>query len=318
MTQEKNQRQIVKLIKEICAEDGYEYRAYSDDWAIMISKDDIDMYVYGYKFPNNSGSVEKICNDKALVSDILGEYNIPRVVHHFFIKNTTLNILGINESWDKVESIFNDSHCDVVIKPNDGTCGVGVKRINDYEVLKESVTKLFEHNYTIAIAPYEDILNEYRVILLDMQPMLIFRKIRPFVFGNGVDNLMKLVVNKYGEDFTGFDKNIDYTIVPKANEKINLLWKHNLCGGASPEVVVDEIIKARLMEVATATAKVLKAHFVSVDIVDTMEGLKVLEINSGVCMENFSLSSNSNYKKAKEIYRKAIESYFTKKRLQKQ
>ena len=227
-----------------------------------------------------------------------------------------MNILGIQESWDKVDELFDKYHGDVVIKPNDGTCGVGVKRITDKEELKCSIEKLFEHNYTIALAPYEEILNEYRVIMLDGEPMLIFRKIRPFVFGNGVDTLEKLVTDKYGSDFTMYDKNIDYTIVPKENDKINLLWKHNLCGGASPEIVKDKIIKARLTEMAEETTRVLKAHFVSVDIVDTVEGLKVLEINSGVCMENFSKSSVKNYKRAKDIYAQAIESYFDKKRKQ--
>ena len=47
-------------------------------------------------------------------------------------------------------------------------------------------------------------------------------------------------------------------------------------------------------------------RFASIDIVSTNEGLKVLEINSGVMMENFAGESPQNYRKAREIYRDAI------------
>ena len=312
MVNENNERQIVKILKEICKEAGYKIETYSDNWAIKINNGKSDMYVYGYKFPNNSGATEHICNDKALVSDILKEHNVPRVTHDFFMKKTNRNIVGILDKWDEVESLFKKYNSYVVVKPNDGTCGVGVKRAKTIDELKEVVESLLEHNFTIAISPFEEILNEYRLIMLDGKPMLVFRKVRPFVLGNGKDTLQTLIDNKFGDGSTSFDKTLDLDFVPKANEKVNLLWKHNLCGGAVPEVVNDDIIKTRLMEVAENACRVLKAHFVSVDIVDTMEGLKVLEINSGVCMENFSSSSKENYNTAKAIYAKAIESYFSR------
>ena len=314
MENEQNERQISIILKEIAKECGYKIDTYSDNWAFRLSKDKVDMFVYGYKFPNNSGATEHICNDKALVSDILKESGVPRVTHDFFMKKTSRNIVGILDQWEEVEKLFKKYNSLVVVKPNDGTCGIGVKKATNLEELRSVVEQLLEHNFTISISPYEEILNEYRVIMLDEKPRLVFRKVRPFVFGNGVDTLSKLIKAKYGEDFVDYDNNLDLDSVPKANEKINLLWRHNLCGGAIPEVVTDHIIINQLADVAIRACKTLKAHFVSVDIVDTKEGLKVLEINSGVCMENFASSSKENYLRAKEIYKDALDSYFARKK----
>lgn len=312
MINEVNDRQIVKIIREIAIEEGYTLRTYSDNWALAISNGEKDMYIYGYKFPNNSGASERMCNDKALVSDILLEHGVPRVTHDFFMRKTSRNIVGILDQWDKVLDLFRKYHSSVVVKPNDGTCGVGVRRARSEEELREVVEALLEHNFTITISPYEDIIDEYRTIMLDGKAMLVFRKVRPCVVGNGVDTLESLVKAKYGEDISMFDKSLDYQSVPENNKVIYLLWKHNLCGGAVPEVVTDKAIIDRLRSVAVSACNAMDAHFVSVDIVDTLEGLKVLEINSGVCMENFSLSSAENYQKAKDIYSQAIESYFKK------
>ena len=47
-------------------------------------------------------------------------------------------------------------------------------------------------------------------------------------------------------------------------------------------------------------------RFASVDVVETAEGLKVLEINSGVMMENFAGQDEESRSIAKEIYRDAV------------
>ena len=312
MEQDQNERQIIKILKEIAKENKYKIATYSDNWAVKITKDKQDLFMYGYKFPLNSGATEQICNDKALVSDILKEGGVPRVTHDFFMRKTSRNIVGILDQWDNVETLFKKYNSKVVVKPNDGTCGIGVKKATNLEELRSVVEQLLEHNFTICISPYEEILNEYRVIMLEGEPQLVFRKIRPCVFGNGKDTLATLIGDKYGSEFNDYDKSLDLDSKPKANEKINLLWKHNLCGGAVPEVVTDHIIISQLALVAKMACKELKSHFVSVDIVDTKEGLKVLEINSGVCMENFASSSEGNYAKAKEIYAAAVDSYFNR------
>ena len=54
----------------------------------------------------------------------------------------------------------------------------------------------------------------------------------------------------------------------------------------------------------------LGGRFASVDCVLTDGEYRVLEVNSGVMMDNFANSSKDNYNKAKEIYLSATEKYF--------
>ena len=57
--------------------------------------------------------------------------------------------------------------------------------------------------------------------------------------------------------------------------------------------------------------KLKELYNYSVEVNNTLGQLS-LEINSGVCMENFASSSEGNYAKAKEIYAAAVDSYFNR------
>ncbi|MBP5294429.1 MAG: hypothetical protein J6Y95_01765, partial [Lachnospiraceae bacterium] len=59
-------------------------------------------------------------------------------------------------------------------------------------------------------------------------------------------------------------------------------------------------------EVAVRASCAMDIRFASVDVVDTDEGLKVLEVNAGVMMEHFAGQDEEDYEIAKSIYRKAL------------
>jgi glutathione synthase/RimK-type ligase-like ATP-grasp enzyme len=51
---------------------------------------------------------------------------------------------------------------------------------------------------------------------------------------------------------------------------------------------------------------VLSIQFASVDIIETNNEMRVLEVNSGIMMEKFIQAANENYAIAKKIYQQAI------------
>ncbi len=304
------ERTIVTLLREIAQEEGFRYSTYSYDWVKAFSKDDTSMYVYGYNFPINPTSFTQIANDKACTSEILSANGIPNVEHSYFMTPNDIHYvkyLGVDGNWKQMLALL-EKYGKIICKPNSGTGGAGLRIVTDETELEKAVNNLFSTENTMCICPYYNIENEYRVIILDNEVCVVFRKVRPCVIGNGIDNVASLCA-KAGKRIDPA-LNIDYAYIPKEFEKIEIGWKHNLGQGSSPEVLTAGEIYDTVTALAKKALSILGGRFASVDCVSIDGSYRVLEVNSGVMMDNFALSSNDNYNKAKSIYKAAINKYF--------
>lgn len=304
-----SQRAFVKIIKEIADEENIELSLYSEGWAQKLTKNNKTAFIYGYKFPNNSASSEQVCNDKPCVSEILDSKNIKNVKHIHFTAPFILSLKEQEEDKKKLEALLS-KYKKLVIKPVSGTGGKDVYKAETLEEIENAVNIITQKNRDFCVCPYEKIEDEARVIILDKEVMLVFKKERPFVLGDG-EHTVKELISLSGMEFKAEEDLIcDLSFIPKKNEKSEISWKHNLGRGAYPFVVKDEAEINELSKIAIPAFCALNVNFASVDIVKTSEGYKVLEINSGVMMENFAKSSEENYNKAKSIYKKAIMKMF--------
>ncbi|HEY0222463.1 ATP-grasp domain-containing protein [Lactovum miscens] len=240
-------RQIEKILQEIAAEESLDYHSYSDGWIIKVN----EKLVTGYHFPNNNAGSSNLCNDKSATFEILNEADIPAVSHLFFME--------IDEV--QIRFLFNH-YGSLVIKPNQGTGGSDVYHVTSQTELIPTIEKVLSRSNNMTVSPFENIAQEYRLIILNGDVQLTYKK-----------------------------------HVQEGS------WKHNLGLGAKPEIVpLDPVLE----DMAKRATKVVGINFASVDIVEVDGGFKVLEINSGVMMEKFSLQSDENYEIAKSIYRKAL------------
>ena len=162
----------------------------------------------------------------------------------------------------------------------------------------------------MSVSPYYEITNEFRVIILNGRPRLIYKKVLPYVIGDGKHALFELAYRKYGADIDKIEITAALSAVPAAGDRVNIGWKHNLGQGSEAAVIEDPAVILRLSDFSTRAAGALRLNFASVDIIETAAETMVLEINSGIMMESFSSSSEKNYTTAKTIYTEAIESYF--------
>lgn len=167
----------------------------------------------------------------------------------------------------------------------------------------------------MAVCPFYDIENEYRVIVLDDVIRLVYTKIRPFVIGDGVSTLSKLIasyIEDKGLEYT-FNSDItqeQYNSVIANGETYYLNWRHNLGQGSEAKIVATEDVDDNIKEIVQNVYEKMNARFVSIDIIQSEHEYKVLEINSGVMMENFSKQDDEAYKITKEIYKAAIFKMF--------
>lgn len=307
---EQETRQLVKLVKEICAEHGIAFRSFSQEWILELEAGSRRMLIYGYKFPNNNAAAEQVCNDKAGLSDLLEAHGIPHVPHHMFSSPLLMSpdCLPPEGNWEAMHALLRQ-YGKAVLKPNTGTGGKGVYRVSTPKELELTAHAILSGSPSMAVAPYRKIRAEYRVILVDFQVAVIYGKKRPAVTGNGADSLASLIHRDPRFAGVEIDGELDTRRVPADGEIVEISWKHNLEQGARPELVTDPQIRDALTQLALSCAEVLDARFISVDIVDDEFGLEVLEINSGVMMENLSVSSPQSRLAARGIYEKAILSY---------
>lgn len=288
-----HKKMLLKMLNEISDELGYTIDTYGDGWLAVISSADKKMFIYGYRFPNNDACMSELCTDKSTMSDFLRNANIPHIPH-FYIDSIDEDLL-----W-----CYLYKYHEVVVKPNDGTGGKDVIRVKDslkslVSVLKESLKK----HGMVALSPYVDIQAEYRTVAFKGKALFTFEKIRPSIIADGVTSY-----NEYLESY-GFTVNHDIpNRIPEKGEKILLNWKHNLQGGAKPQLVTN--VDKGITELAQKVYDAFNISFASIDIVKVDGKYYILEINSGVMTECFSSCSSQNYELAKNAYKMAVIDYF--------
>lgn len=167
---------------------------------------------------------------------------------------------------------------------------------------------------TISLCPYYDIKTEYRTFYLNGEVLLIYGKTKPFVVGDGVATLEKLISKLELPDKKVVSDNLsllDMTYVPKKSEKVEISWKHNLSGGSIPTVLEKGEQYQKIEQLAIQAGKAINMNFATIDIIQTSsDKLYVLEVNSGVCGTIFSEMAEDGYYKIKDVYRKALQALF--------
>lgn len=302
---EKMERVINIVLKNIAKEKNYEYETFSHDWIVRIKNKGKVLTTYGYIMQGIDSVSQKICRDKSALYEILNKNNIPAIPHELFLGKKKQKIyLGKELGLEDFYSAF-EKYGDLVIKDNNGGSGIDVYKVSKKEQIESVVTKLLNKDKDVAISPYFNVEDEYRIIVYKSKPEIIFRKQRPNIVGNGIDTIHNLIKEKFGK-IIEVDEWIDLDYVPKKDERVVLRWMHNLRNGASVEKIHDDEKREKLFSLASKVASIVGINFASIDIMDVDGEFKVLEVNAGVTLEKFARASSENYKKVEDLYRKIV------------
>ncbi len=300
------------IIQEICNEENIKYKFLSKDWVIMLEKNGKTRFTSGYKFDLNSHGIGSIADDKFALYDVLREKKIPIIEHKIvYNKNNNLDYaIGCN-TYEYVKNYFIKNNNHIVIKPNNGTCGHNVFEVTDINKIDDILDKIFTNNYSISICPYYNIKHEYRAIMLDGENKLLYAKYLPIVIGDGKKTIRQLLLEFNHDYFIDKLEDSKYDKVLNDNEKFQYNWKFNLSQGSIAKKVDDKILEDKLVKLAKRVCKEINLRFGSVDIIQTTENeLLILEVNSGVMLENYIRFDPNGYMVAKNIYKEAIENLF--------
>ena len=302
------------LMRELCAEMDIKLEKLSYDWILQLSKDGKVRHITGTRFDINPEATGNIACDKYATFEVLKSQNIP-VIEHTIIFNPAIRekYIDNNGIWVKIISEFLKNGC-LVVKPNHGCEGQGVTLCNTLKETESAIQKLFKKQGSISICPYYDIETEYRTFYLNGKVYLVYGKTKPYVIGNGKSSLRELIdLLKLPDKNVVQDnlKSLDMEYIPKDGEKINISWKHNLSGGAMPEVLQKGELYKQIEKLAVSAGKAMNINFATIDIIKTVDGdLYVLEINSGIGATIFIESVEGGYEIIKNIYREALKYLF--------
>lgn len=308
-------KNLQRIIKQIALENDLSYEVLSCDLVIKLTKDNKIRYINGYKFGLNSHSLGLILDDKYATYELLNSLGISVCKHHILFRPNNHNSYAKNyNSFKYCYDLFLKYNKNVILKVNNGTCGDGVYHITTKKELKKVYNHLLKYNFSISLCPYYDIKNEYRVILLNNEIKIMYGKINPVVIGNGKDKLIDLLkdfnINYFGYK-TNLKKNINYNKVLKKDEKFIYDFKYNLSKGSIITEDIDKETKSIISKMAKDVSKKINLGFGSIDIIKTNDDkYYVLEINSGVMIENYIKLTSDGFKKAKKVYEEAVLEMF--------
>ena len=294
---------VQTIIKNICDEKNIEFNLVSKDWIMVLKKGQKIRYISGYKFGLNDQSSGIICDDKYALYDTLKLLNVPIIEHKIIFRN-------YNKA--EIEEIFKKYNNNVVVKSNIGTCGSNIYHITNICDLFKYIDELLINNVSISICPFYKIKNEYRTIILNSNIELFYGKKRPIVYGDGIKSIKELLCEFNHNYFCKInDKKLDKILEKDKEYMYN--WQHNLSQGAIPFEVEDGILKNNIQSLAMKAFNLLNLKFASVDIIELESNeLLILEINSGVMIDNYAQYMKNGEEICKNIYSKAIDSMFEK------
>jgi len=319
MTLPNGERVLVSLLREIAAEGNYSIASFSHNWILRLEKDGHSKHIFGYNFEINSATARMLAADKAATADLLTNAKVPNVEHKLFLHPKLASYVSSAGNWDAMQAFAQKKGFPLVVKPNEGTGGEDIYKVDNPLELEQSVLALFESQRAICLSPFQEIEQEYRVIVLDNENLLIYAKKRPQIVGDGEASVLELIEGLHQESqlsrvqVAGIIESYKGALrqVPEDGEELVVGWKHNLGEGSQPLIVEDEDLAAKLGKMAQSARESINVRFASIDIVEVAGKYSVLEINAGVMMEYFTEHFPDQRTKVKSIYAKAVAAMFS-------
>ena len=303
---------IKTMFKDICNELDIKCTLLSKDWIFMLEKDGVTHFFAGYKSGLNDHALGMVLDDKYALYDVLKDKSLPVAEYNIVYGEKVLEDYAIGcNNLEYVISLFNKYNKDVVIKPNDGTCGRDVYRVRDINTLKKLYDKLTNKYYSINIGPFYNIKNEYRFIVFDGKVRIAYKKNKPVVYGDGFSTIRDLLIRFNSKYFSDKLNDSKYDKVLDIGEEFEYNWKFNLSQGAIASEISEEELFNKLSKIALEASSSIGLRFGSVDIIYTEdEQALILEMNSGVMLDNYIEQFSEGYDKAKALYKDVIAEMF--------
>lgn len=169
-------RWAVSAIKHIAQELELGVTTHSGDWLIELHKGTLTRRIFGYHFDLNNDVASRCAEDKTAAATLLSQAGIACVPHFLLRSGGFTDTTWKQTDWQQT-----------VVKPLTGTSGHEVRKFESLHEVETFLASELENDWVIS--PYLDIADEQRVIMLDGEPLLSYRKRAVMVNGLKMFNL---------------------------------------------------------------------------------------------------------------------------------
>lgn len=222
---------------------------------------------------------------------------------------------------------FSETHSfPLIVKPNEGSEGDGVRLVFDREVLCLHLSRLFsEHERVLVQRPCNG--EDFRIVVLDGEVISAYRRTPLSVVGDGTSTVTQKM-DEVGDNLKISGRNPALVLdraavqeflatsgrslsdVPDDGEVWRLLPNANLSMGGAVEDVT-EMVCEEFRSIAARAAAALGLRYAGVDLLcaglDTFdESYVVLEVNSAPGLNNFGRSGERQNEKVVSLYKKLL------------
>lgn len=288
-----SQRIFVDVIKKYCAAHHIGIEIRSQGWLIIMQRGAKRHFAFGYDIGLNSAVAHRITNDKAATAEVLQTCGVACVSHTLFLNPKLNEYIPPQRAWEAMTALLRQNPNGIVVKSNEGTSGESVFKVLTEPDLELAAHRVFSSSPGLAIAPYLDIEDEIRVVLVDYHPVVVYSKSRPTITGDGQHSFLELALaatpvglrSKVLPSIIGDLDRAALDAIPPLGQRRVLNWRHNLDSGAQPILLEQGNTREACVEIAVQAAKAIGIRFGSIDVIRVNGVLKILEINSGVMME---------------------------------
>ena len=170
--------QLVRLSKGYLAALTRKFApANPSDPALSPPPQSLTRYIWGRDFGLNPASSAAILNDKYAIYETLTYHHIPAVECQIIYPEGDPNpwAVGCN-SLAFAAQYFCAHGSHIVLKPNYGSQGIGVRQITSLPELARAYREAFARSYSASLCPFYNIQHEYRVVILDGTVRLAYMK----------------------------------------------------------------------------------------------------------------------------------------------
>ena len=292
------------FINEICTEENIAIESLSQGYVLRLTKGTTRRTIYGPYWAINSAASDRIACDKCGCYVLLKDSGVP-AIPHFLLSHPVKRFGWTGDSgiWSQAIKLFN-AYKTVVAKPNQGSNGNGVQLCENINQLEAAVHSLFAAGADVAISPFYNIKNEYRVFYLNGQCHFAYGKTKNP--GDWRHNL--------SQGATAFElgagPHYEESSCAASRRKRKRALPAVAAGlGAEPHYNKTRLSQLKIL--ASQAAAAIDINFATVDVAEFENGeIAIMEINAGVQAKQLLEQLPHLRPIIKDIYATAIRAMF--------